>query len=480
MSNARVILIASAIGFGLPAAAGAQSNTDLDQIRNELRELKESYESRIQALEKRLKEAEDAAAKAQTAASQAQTSAAQAQQSAQAASAATAPTPPSGGAGANAFNPAISLILDGTYRNYSQDPNTRSVTGFLPQGSVGLLDRGFNLDESELTLSANVDHVFYAQATLAVDNGSELDTEEAFFSTTALGHGLTLKGGRFFSSVGYWNSQHPHAWDFVDPSLVQNAFLGPNLGMDAVQASWIAPLPVFLELGAEGGRPVDFPSAESDHNKNGISGGTLFAHLGGDIGDSGSYRVGGWYLQSGNRVSNASLLDLDETTGASNLFSGGDTKVWGLDVVYKWAPEGNPTDRNFKLAAEWMQRRIDGVLTYDATSKLAVGPVTDALVVKQSGWYIQGTYQFVPAWRAGLRYDQLQPGSYDPGPGLAGLLAPPDFTPKRYSAMVDWNPSEFSRIRLQYNLDRSQLGITDNQVMLQYIFSLGSHGAHKF
>ena len=80
----------------------------------------------------------------------------------------------------------------------------------------------------------------------------------------------------------------------VDPSLVQNAFLGPNLGMDAVQASWIAPLPVYVELGAEGGKPVDFPSATSDHNQNGISGGTLFAHLG-DLGDSSSYRVGSWY-----------------------------------------------------------------------------------------------------------------------------------------------------------------------------------------
>ncbi|PWT71369.1 MAG: hypothetical protein C5B46_08275 [Proteobacteria bacterium] len=471
MLKPRVILIASAVGCLAPLSAAAQSEDDLEQIRKEIRELKESYESRIQALEKRLKQAEEAAASAQSAA--AQSSAAQA--------AAVAPPQPSGGAGgANAFNPAISVILDGTYRNYSQDPNTRGVTGFLPPGQAGLADRGFNLDESEVTFSANVDHIFFAQATFAVDQGSNLDTEEAYFSTTAVGHGLTLKAGRFFSSVGYWNSQHPHAWDFVDPSLVQNAFLGPNLGMDAVQASWIAPLPVYLEVGAEGGRPVDFPSTSSDHNKNGLSGGTLFAHLGGDIGTSGSYRAGGWYLQSGNRVTEGTLLDLDQTTGTSNLFSGGDTRIWGLDFVYKWAPDGNPTDRNFKFVAEWMQRRIDGTLTYDANSALGIGPVTDSIVVKQSGWYLQGTYQFVTQWRAALRYDQLQRGSYDPGPGLASLVAPPDFTPRRYSAMVDWNPSEFSRIRLQYNLDRSQLGVTDNQVILQYILSLGSHGAHKF
>ena len=65
--------------------------------------------------------------------------------------------------------------------------------------------------------------------------------------------------------------------------------------------------------------------------------------------------------------------------------------------------------------------------------------------------------------------------------GLVGApgLAPPDFTPKRISAMVDWSPSEFSRFRLQFNQDKSQIGITDNQVYLQYILSLGTHGAHN-
>jgi hypothetical protein len=76
----------------------------------------------------------------------------------------------------------------------------------------------------------------------------------------------------------------------------------------------------------------------------------------------------------------------------------------------------------------------------------------------------------------------LDEGSYDLSPGLAGApgLASPDFTPKRVSAMLDWTPSEFSRFRLQFNQDKSQIGITDDQIYLQYILSLGTHGAHKF
>ena len=68
----------------------------------------------------------------------------------------------------------------------------------------------------------------------------------------------------------------------------------------------------------------------------------------------------------------------------------------------------------------------------------------------------------------------------------AANVVPPQFDPKRYSLMVDWNPSEFSRIRLQYSRDLTRQDIatgetiSDNQLFLQYIFSLGAHGAHQF
>ena len=65
-------------------------------------------------------------------------------------------------------------------------------------------------------------------------------------------------------------------------------------------------------------------------------------------------------------------------------------------------------------------------------------------------------------------------------------LTPADFpilgayNPKRNTVMVDWSPSEFSRIRLQIARDYSRMGEPDNQIFLQYIVSLGAHGAHKF
>ena len=46
--------------------------------------------------------------------------------------------------------------------------------------------------------------------------------------------------------------------------------------------------------------------------------------------------------------------------------------------------------------------------------------------------------------------------------------------------MLDFNPSEFSRLRLQLAQDKSREGLTDNQIFLQYVMSLGAHGAHQF
>jgi len=463
------------LAMALPAAVRAQTNPQLEEIRKQIQELKESYDARIQALEKQLKDAEASTAKAQAAASEAQSAATQAKQTAEAAQAPAAGQPTN----QNAFNPALSLILQGGYYNSSQNPNTRSITGFLPPGELALPERGFYLGESEITLSANIDHLFYGQATFAIENGSDLSTEEAFFQTTSLGHGLTGKAGRFFSGIGYENSQHQHNWDFVDDALVQQSFLGQNFAVDGLQVSWIAPTPLYVELGAEGGKPVEFPFPGSDHNANGFQVATVFARLGGDIGVSHSYLVGAWALQSKNSIVDQPLGFLDTVTGVQNLANGGNTKLWGLDFVYKWAPEGDRVDRNFKLVAEWMHRSVDSTLTY-----APAGPGTQVgdFTANQSGWFVQGIYQFEPAWRVGLRYGQLDEGSYDLGPGLVGApgLAPPDFTPKRVSAMIDWSPSEFSRFRLQFNQDKSQIGITDNQVYLQYILSLGTHGAHKY
>src|SRR6185295_6407603 len=179
----------------------------------------------------------------------------------------------------------------GNYAGTSEDPDTYRIAGFIPSGGeIGPGERSFNLGESELTLNANVDPYFFANLTAAVAADDSIGGEEAYFRTLALHEGFTLKGGRFFSGVGYLNEVHAHAWDFIDQPLAYQAFFGGQLAQDGVQLKWIAPTDLFIELGAEAGNGDRFPGTR--RNRNGLSSNALFAHLGGDIGDSTSWRAG--------------------------------------------------------------------------------------------------------------------------------------------------------------------------------------------
>lgn len=136
---------------------------------------------------------------------------------------------------------------------------------------------------------------------------------------------------------------------------------------------------------------------------------------------------------------------------------------------------GNPIYTNFKLQAEYLRRHEDGSLTYDTTGLASTAPYNSS----QSGWYLQGVYQFMPYWRVGLRTERLDRGTVDYSSNSANL-ALPDFNPTKNSVMVDYSLSEFSRIRVQFAQDKSLQGVTDNQAFVQYQMSLGAHGAHQF
>jgi len=442
-------LTAAAVALAFPGAVLAQ-DADLSKIREEIKQMKGTYEQRIQALEQRAKTAESGAGKAES-----------------------------------AFNPAVSLILQGTYANTSQDPNTFQITGFVPSGGeVGPPKRSFGLGETELVFSANIDPYFRGVAIAALTPENEVEVEEAYFQTLALGKGFTLKGGRFFSGIGYQNEIHQHAWDFQDAPLPYKAFLGGRLGQDGLQLRWVAPTPLFLELGAEASSGDQFPG--SDRNKNGVGGGSVFGHLGGDIGSSYAWRAGLSYLR--NSPQDRAYEDVDSLGGVvTNSFTG-TAKLWIADAILKWAPDGNAARTNFKLQGEYFRFKQDGSLTYDDSGASAVfGTVTGPFSTDQSGWYAQGVWQFMPRWRAGYRYDQLRYGSVTNGivnnglgPTAADFPLLTNHSPSRNTAMIDWSPSEFSRLRVQYAADKSRIGVTDNQIIVQYILSLGAHGGHKF
>src|SRR5437764_6383488 len=378
-----------------------------------------------------------------------------------------APAPARSGTGTNAFNPDIPIILQGTAARSSQNPDNFRITGFAPSGGeVAPPRRGFSLGESELFITSNIDPYFRGQLVASLTPEDTLEVEEAFFQTLALGRGFTLKAGRFLSSIGYQNQSHQHAWDFQDASLPYKAFLGGRLDDDGVQLKWIAPPDLLVELGTELGRGRSFPA--SDPNRNSVGQWNLFGHVGGDVGESTAWRAGLSYLRTSPR-------ERAFEDNANQLAFSGRSALWIADFVAKWAPAGNASITNVKLQGEYFRRTENGDLTFNSTP--------GDYASRQSGWYTQAAYQFMPRWRVGYRYDRLSHGTVSNGLGLTAANAPlllSDYNPSRNTVMADWSPTEFSRIRLQLAADKSRAGATDKQVLVQYIFSLGAHGAHTF
>jgi hypothetical protein len=282
-----------------------------------------------------------------------------------------------------------------------------------------------------VTLSANVDNRFAGVLTVALGSDDDVSVEEAYGTYTAAPYGIVPKFGRFFSGVGYMNEQHQHVWDFIDAPLAYQAFLGGQYANDGVQLKWIAPIDHFVELGAEAGSGDGFPGAP--RNSNGIGSYALYAHTGDDVGESHSWRAGLSRLNA-KRDCEEIVCDIRTIGDRLNI----------ADFVWKWAPNGNARQTSFKLQGEYFRSSQNG-----------------------SGWYAQAIYQPIPLWRVGVRYDRLDP-------------AADSFNPRKYSAMVDWSPSEFSRVRLQYARSQVLAGVTDNQFFVQYILSLGAHGAHRY
>ncbi len=488
----------------------AVSAADIAQLQESLKAMRDAYEQRINALEQKITTLQQqntqvtsspraattpaSGAKASAAAlppvvlttapqASAPTSVANTSAPTAAATPTAAPTMTRGVTlpKVGAFTPEIALILDGKYSAQSQNPESLR-RGFIPSGGENV-PRGFSLGESEFAFAGTVDNLFRAEARLVLgQDGTDFSValEEAFFETINLPAGLKVKAGKFFSNVGYLNNKHPHEWDFVDLPLAYKAFFGGQLNNTGGQLSWVAPLDnMYLRFGAEIGQGMHYPNS-NNFNENKPRLGTLFAKLGGDVGTTASWQGGLSYVgaSTGGRPSVSSLNDTDTFDFSGN------TNILIADFVYKWIPKAG---QSFKLQGEafWNTQKgtatINTAVPYGAceSGSCTGNPYNNT----QSGFYVQGIYQFMPNWRVGYRFDQLYGGNsnYGFGSGTFAGSTLESWNPTRNTVMLDWANSENSMFRLQLATDTSYgPGKTNNQVFLQYIMSLGAHGAHKF
>jgi len=377
--------------------------------------------------------------------------------------------------------------------------------------------RGFTVQGVELNLQGAVDPYFRGNANIlfSIDSGGEsfVELEEAWMETVSLPGNLQIRAGQYLTDFGRINTQHPHAWAFVDSPLVAARFLGPDgLRNPGARVAWLMPLPFFSELSfgvqnSQGETAASFRSGGHSHGGEESEQGVPFGyrHADNDRGVKGlADMLFSPRLATSFDLTDAQTLLLGASTafGANNSGASGDTftQIYGVDVYWKWKPANAHGGFPFvSWQTEAMLRRYDlGRFNWDENDDglvdngEVVNPATDLPAVLSSetvtdwGFYSQLLYGFRKGWVAGLRLDYVtgETGDYERlGLTLDGEPLGPDPLRNerwRLSPNLTWYPSEFSKVRLQYNYDdRRDIGC-DHSVWLQFEFLLGAHAAHKF
>ncbi len=452
--------------------AFAASDEEMETLRKEIQEIKSEYENRISEMEKKLAEME--------------TSPSGTEQPTYTKSKDEAF--PGKSIYGRSFNPSIGAVLNGRFANFSSDED--EIPGFVLGHEASRGDEGMTLGETEFNFSSSVDDKFYASITsvLALDEGAiEVELEEAYVETLpglGLPTGATVRMGTAFWTLGYLNEHHAHADDFADRPLPYRVFLNTNFNDTGAQISYLLPTDFYIEAGGGIYRGGDFPFAGGSGSD--VDSFSAFLRIGSDIGQNSSWRIGG-YILDGKANGRGGGGGHGDEEGAENghgeeeeeeegeespeeFFTAGvytgDTRLWVADLRYVWAPTGNPRQKELLFQAEYFRREETGVylLTEEGETE------ERRLDGGSQGWYAQSVFKFSPAWRIGARYSRI----YSPEDSELG------HDPYALAFMGDWSNSEFSRIRLQYNYEKLAEDRSDNQILLQYIMSIGAHAAHKY
>ena len=413
---------------GQPAPGPVALQQEIQQLRAEFEALKRQYDERLSALEAKLAGVGGAAA----------------------AGAPTQPQPPATapvGAGAQgAGGPTGQLPVYGAAAAGSKifNPDIAVIGDFLGASGKNRVNPGpaLAMHESEASLQAVVDP--YARADFFVSFGeSGVDLEEGFITFTSLPGGLLTKVGKMRAAFGKVNTLHNHVMPWTDRPLVTENLVGGEEGIaDAgISVARLIPNPwLFLEATGQVFR--------------GDSGELFRSSERGDLSYVGHLRAYHDITESTNIDLGFSAAHGHNTAGIIEQVDSGrfKTNLFGVDATLRWRPLQRSIYRSFVGRSEFIWSRRD---QFDGLQKA-------------NGFYVSGDYQFARRWFAGARYDRSDhaedPSLFDTG----------------QSILLTYWPSEFSQVRGQYRRTKYASGPTANELLFQFQFSIGAHGAHPF
>ncbi len=436
-----------------PVAAFAGKETEdlrrqLIEIKQQMQRMQQTYEQQINAMEQRLEGLESKSDKSATVT--------------------TSPDIPTMST-ATTSNSGFQVGLSGLFAAGGSSIDNDALVN-LQGGAHDPNQNGFTVQNVELSIGGTVDPYFDAQANIIFQTDANGDTvvelEEAFFTTRGLPWGLQVKGGQYFTEFGRQNPQHPHTWAFVDQPVVLSRFFGGDgLRSQGARASWLMPTDWYSELyfgmqNPKGETVTSFLNAPGED----IGGHTLIDRDARNFGD---------LLYTARWLNGFDLSDtVSMNVGVSGLWGPNasgtttDTNIVGADLYLKWQPAY--TQRGFPFVSwgtEVLKRRYEAEDPGDPSREM----------LKDWGMFSQALWGFKPGWVAGLRAE------YASADGNTSTDPLRD-TRKRLSPNLTWYPTEYSKLRLQYNRDWTEHlpGKSADSLWLQLEFNLGSHAAHVF
>lgn len=378
-------------------------------------------------------------------------------------------------------------------------------TSSAPNGELALLKagdhdpsrRGFRVPNTELSASGAVDPYFTAEAHIVYaiepETGeSAVELEEAFITTTSLPFGLQIEAGQSLLEFGRINPQHPHQWDFIDQPVAVSRMFGPD-GMrgPGVRLGWLIPVDWFAELhlgvyNADGDTMASFIANEEFYDSRAI-GGRPFADNGTETFADLCYLMR--LAQNFDVAEDTNLnIGLSAVHGPNATGKDGDTWVWGADVLLKWRPAQNERGWPFVTwQTEFIKRDFNAASYFDEGNPL--DPTDDVAIASDTledwGLYTQVVWGFETDWAAGLRFEYASGsgGNVDPLTGFALDRSDDPFRDDRmrFSTLITYSPSHFSKLRLQYDFDvADHLDHDAHSIFLSLEVLIGAHPAHQY
>jgi len=354
---------------------------------------------------------------------------------------------------------------------WSSEASVRS----LQRGDHDPAVRGFTIPNMEISLGGAVDPFFRGFVDIVYKLDSEGETgvelEEAYLLTTSLRWNLQIKGGQFYTEFGRENQQHPHAWSYVDQPLVLNRMFGPDgLRGQGARLSWLVPTSWYTEamvavFNSVGETMYSFRTEESAE----IHGGAPVEREVEGAGDLVVVpRVAASFEPTSTQIV---LLGASAAFGPNNSGPATGTRVFGTDVYWKWksafAGQGFPF-------VSWQTEAL--YRAYDAAERVAADDASAVLpreTLTDHGIYSQLLWGIRPRIVAGLRAEFVSGNT-------AAFASELRADRTRIAPAFTWYPSEFSKLRFQYNFDDRQGIGQDHSLWVQFEFILGAHAAHRF